>query len=110
MKERLTCTHACFIPRLILRVVAVETLVGITDVHLIADFSSLLGAGLAAATAVLQQAHPGAAGGYWRALAGPVAQLRAWLGLAALRMFSTRPRLWAVGLSPAEKLRYSGVL
>lgn len=77
VKEQLTCTHACFIPRLIFRVVAVEPFVGVTDICFIAGLSCLLGTDLTAATAILHPAHPRGAGWHWRASARPAANLLA---------------------------------
>ena len=103
MEEGLTCTHACFIPRLVCRVVAVEAFVGVADVCFVAALSRLLGADLAAAAAVLHQAYPGGAGWHRWASARPVAELLALVDFTAFRRFFFRLRWWAV-----EKLTCSG--
>lgn len=103
MKEQLTCTHACFIPRLIFWVVAVEPFVGITDICFIAGLSCLLGTDLTAATAILHQADPGSAGWHRRAAARPAANLLA-LDFTSFWRFISR-LLWLA----VEKLTQSGL-
>lgn len=103
VKEQLTCTHACFIPRLIFWVVTVEPFVGITDVCFIAGLSCLLGTDLAAATAILHQADPGGAGWHRRALARPAANLLALHFTCFWRLISRL--LWRA----VEKLTHGGL-
>lgn len=81
----LTCTHSFFVPRLVRAVVTVQSLVVVAGVCLVAHLAHLAGAGLAAVTAVHQEAHT------WRtfrgdrgtlagplAVLGPVVEVRSW--------------------------------
>lgn len=53
----LTCTHSFFVPRLVRAVVTVQSLVVVACVCLIAHLAHLLGTGLAAVTAIHEEAH-----------------------------------------------------
>lgn len=53
----LTCTHSFFVPRLVRAVVTVQSLVVVARVCLVARLAHLLGAGLAAVTAIHEEAH-----------------------------------------------------
>ena len=78
----LTCTHSCFVPRLVRAVVTVQALVVIACVCLVAHLAHLSGAGLAAVAAVHEEAHARRARrGHGGTLAGPLAVLRAVVGL-----------------------------
>lgn len=72
----LTCTHSFFVPRLVWAVVAVQSLVVVTHVCLVAHLAHLPGAGLAAVAAIHEEAYTWRAlrGGLWT-LAGPLAVL-----------------------------------
>lgn len=73
----LTCTHSVFVPRLVRTVVAVKSLVVVARVRLVAHLAHLPCAGLAAVTAVHEEAHTWWAGGHDPGtLAGPLAVLR----------------------------------
>lgn len=72
----LTCTHSFFVPRLVRAVVTVQSLVVVARVCLIAHLAHLLGAGLAAVTAIHEEAHTRRTGrGDPRTLTGPLAVL-----------------------------------
>lgn len=74
----LTCTHSFFVPRHVRAVVAVQSLVVIARVGLVAHLAHLAGAGLAAVAPVHEEAHPQRARrGDAGTLAGPLAVLRA---------------------------------
>lgn len=74
----LTCTHSFFVPRLVRTVVAVQSLVVVARVGLVAHLADLPGAGPAAVAAVHQQADARRADGrHHRTLARPLAVLRA---------------------------------
>lgn len=74
----LTCTHSFFVPRHVRAVVAVQSLVVIARVGLIAHLADLSGAGFAAVAPVHEEAHPQRARrGDAGTLAGPLAVLRA---------------------------------
>lgn len=74
----LTCTHSYCVPRVVPTVVAVEAPVGVADRSLRAVVPQLLGAHLAALTAVRDEADAQrAAGRGRRALARPLAELGA---------------------------------
>lgn len=76
--ETLTCTHSFFVPRLVRAVVAVQSLVVVARVRLVAHLAQLAGAGLAAVAAVHQEADARRTGwGHRRTLAWPLAVLRA---------------------------------
>lgn len=53
----LTCTHSFFVPRLVRAVVTVQSLVVVARVCFIARLAHLLGAGLAAITAIHEETH-----------------------------------------------------
>lgn len=73
----LTCTHSFFVPRLVRAVVTVQSLVVVARVCLVAHLAHLLGAGLAAVTAVHEEAHTWWTGrGDTGTLTGPLAVLR----------------------------------
>lgn len=73
----LTCTHSFFVPRLVRAVVTVQPLVVVAGVCLVAHLAHLPGAGLAAVTAVHQEADPRGTGrGDLGAFARPLAVLR----------------------------------
>lgn len=81
-RHLLTCTHSFFVPRLVRAVVAVQSLVVVTRVGLVAHLAHLPGAGPAAVAAVHQLADARrAARWHRRTLARPLAVLRAvvWL-------------------------------
>lgn len=72
----LTCTHSFFVPRLVRAVVTVQSLVVVACVCLVAHLAHLAGAGLAAVTAVHEEAHARrTGGGDLGAIAGPLAVL-----------------------------------
>lgn len=72
------CTHSFFVPRLVRAVVAVQSLVVVAGVRLVAHLAHLPGARLAAVAAVHEEAHTRRALGYDPGtLAGPLAVLRA---------------------------------
>lgn len=74
----LTCTHSFFVPRLVRAVIAVQSLVVVARVSLVAHLAYLPGAGPAAVAAVHQLADARrAAGRRHRTLARPLAVLRA---------------------------------
>ena len=74
----LTCTHSFFVPRLVRAVVTVQSLVVVARVRIVAHLPHLQGAGLAAVTAVHEEAHaPRTGGGGLGARAGPLAVLGA---------------------------------
>lgn len=74
----LTCTHSCFVPRLVRAVVTVQALVVVARVGLVAHLAHLSGAGLAAVAAVHEEADARRARrGDAGTLAGPLAVLRA---------------------------------
>lgn len=76
--ETLTCTHSFFVPRLVRAVVAVQSLVVVARVRLVAHLAHLAGARLAAVAAVHQEADAWrTGGGHRRTLAWPLAVLRA---------------------------------
>lgn len=106
-KKGLTCTHSCFIPRLICRIVAIKALVWVTDFSFITGLTRLLGTHLAASTAILHQAHPGGAGWHRWASAGPVAYLFALMHLTDSCGFVCSLSLLLPGAGqPATKLSY----
>lgn len=73
----LTCTHSFFVPRHVRAVVTVQSLVVVARVCLVAHLAHLPGAGLAAVTAVHEEAHTWRTGrGHLGTLAGPLAVLR----------------------------------
>lgn len=73
----LTCTHSFFVPRLVRAVVTVQSLVVVAHVCLVAHLAHLPGAGLAAVTAVHEEAHTRRTGrGEPGTLTGPLAVLR----------------------------------
>lgn len=53
----LTCTHSFFVPRLVRAVVTVQSLVVVAGVSLVAHLAHLPGTGLAAVTAIHEEAH-----------------------------------------------------
>lgn len=73
----LTCTHSFFVPRLVRAVVTVQSLVVVACICLVAHLAHLPGAGLAAVTAVHEEAHARrTARDDLGTLAGPLAILR----------------------------------
>lgn len=82
----LTCTHSFFVPRLVRAVVAVQSLVVVARVGLVAFFAHLPGAGLAAVAAVHEEADARRTlGGRLGTLAGPLAVARAAVRLCGRR-------------------------
>lgn len=72
----LTCTHSFFVPRLVRAVVTVQSFVVIACIRLVAHLAHLSGAGLAAVTAVHEEAHTWRTGrGGPGTFAGPLAVL-----------------------------------
>lgn len=82
----LTCTHSFFVPRLVRAVVAVQSLVVVARVCLVALLAHLPGASLAAVAAVHEEADAQRAlGGHLGTLAGPLAE-----ACAAVRLCGRR--------------------
>lgn len=73
----LTCTHSFFVPRLVRAVVTVQSLVVVAGISLVALLTHLPCAGLAAVTAIHEEAHAWGTGrDDGGTLAGPLAVLR----------------------------------